>query len=195
VVTVVSLETALNVHIPISTCSLCKTRSHVSPVSIGLFPSTLLQALDLSTAPHNSSLIWFDMQLLDMIVTLQARQFTAPPAHLTFSQSPQSDPPPNDLPVPQRAPRVLIALAFVQQRFARQVLTPCWIAHLLPQAGPVVTRNPRALNRTCGVPSLRRIDVRRRGFVRASRSRSSHPARAGAQLSISRRAGDQGEAA
>jgi hypothetical protein len=100
VVTLVSLETALNVHIPISTCRMCKTHSHVSPVSIGHFPSTLLQALDLSTAPHNSSLIWFDMQLLDMIVTLQARQFTVPATHLTFSRSLLSRSLPKDVSVP-----------------------------------------------------------------------------------------------
>ena len=88
------------VHIPISTCRMCKTHSHVSPVSIGHFPSTLLQALDLSTAPHNSSLIWFDMQLLDMIVTLQARQFTVPATHLTFSRSLLSRSLPKDVSVP-----------------------------------------------------------------------------------------------
>lgn len=80
VLTLVSLSSALNVHIPISTCTHCKTKSHVSPVAVGFFPSTLQQALDLSTAPQNSSLIWFDMHLLETIVNLQARSH-----HVTYA--------------------------------------------------------------------------------------------------------------
>lgn len=73
VVTLVSFEAMLNVHIPIGVCKFCQKESHASPITMGFFPSTLQQGLDLTTVPRGSAPIWFDMQLLDTIVALQAR--------------------------------------------------------------------------------------------------------------------------
>lgn len=87
VVTLVSLDSALNVHVPFTSCPACLTPCHVSPLGAcfgrrrwaGFFPATLNQALKLWTAPTTSSMVWFDMQLLDTIISLQARfLFTYP---------------------------------------------------------------------------------------------------------------------
>lgn len=76
IVTLVGLEAALNVHISIGVCSVCKKTGHVSPTDVGYFPSTLKQALDLTTVPWRSvPPIWFSTQLLDMILGLQVCAF------------------------------------------------------------------------------------------------------------------------
>lgn len=73
IVTLVGLESMLNVHIPIGMCFVCKKKSHVSPINVGFFPSTLQQALDLTTVSRRSAVppIWFSTQLLDWIVGSQ----------------------------------------------------------------------------------------------------------------------------
>lgn len=58
VVTFVSFFYGVNVVVAIEYCIRCQKHTHCSPHKLGFFfPSTLIQALDLTTAPKNPPLI------------------------------------------------------------------------------------------------------------------------------------------
>lgn len=73
VVTLVSVFFAVNVTVPVEYCSECKDYFNISPLSLGYFPSTLKQALDLATAPADLPVLWFDLELLRVLGSLQVR--------------------------------------------------------------------------------------------------------------------------
>lgn len=95
-VTLVSVFTALNVEVPVFYCNNCKAYTHVSPLAIGYFPGTFDHAVKLHRARSGSPVIWFDIELLRLLASLQARinSFDVPPpvrrCHRHCSASPHA---------------------------------------------------------------------------------------------------------
>ena len=70
-VTVVSVFSAVSLEVPVFYCSSCRAYTHVSPLELGYFPGTFDHAVRLQKARAGRPVIWFDIELLRIIASLQ----------------------------------------------------------------------------------------------------------------------------
>lgn len=73
IVTLLSVGTAVRIRVGMFKCWRCDRQCHCTPLSLGYFPSTLDRAVDLTKGSAKSSPLWFGLDFLQNLATLQVR--------------------------------------------------------------------------------------------------------------------------